>query len=591
MKNSKTLKFIYFEIIYILVSIILIYPTLIFLYNLSIKFAGYNIITKQNFIRYLVHPSTIFLVILILFIQTFFMLIEITGLILIFDKRSENVGFFAILSNALLKTFSYFKKKNIPIFLSLMIILPFFSFAILGNHSYGFFKTVYILLPQTILFKILISILLSFFIIWFIRFVFISHSVILEDESPRDSRTHVKDNFSEILNKILGLNITIILFSIILYLVLILVIVFFIKIISIKNTSLILFLSTMYSVNMAIKYLIGIVFIVFNVQLLTSLFNKYCPSDKEIFFYESKMNNLSFGLNKKILITLFGLFLIITSSFFFHGIKAGIINISNNTGIQVTAHRGSAHNAPENSISAFKIAVDEHADYIELDVQMTKDNELVIFHNFAHNYKFISDMTYEEVLQIKIGSGKYENEKIPTLSEVFEEIGTSIKMNIEIKVPILEENTPYLDTICTLINDLIIEYDMEYNVIISSFNKYSLDYIRKINRDLKIGLITISALPKYDSKKYDFISIMYLGLELDTIKKIHAKGMEVHVWTVNDRETMIELITLGVDNIITDEPLIVKELIYAKKSDFILRNTLAYFFKIDEDLLELISKK
>lgn len=94
---------------------------------------------------------------------------------------------------------------------------------------------------------------------------------------------------------------------------------------------------------------------------------------------------------------------------------------------RIWAHRGASGYAPENTLEAFKLAIDEKADGIELDVQLTKDKELVVIHDekidrTSNGKGYVKDYTLEELKKFNFnyGNEKYEEVKIPTLKEVYE---------------------------------------------------------------------------------------------------------------------------------------------------------------------------
>ncbi|RLD13110.1 MAG: glycerophosphodiester phosphodiesterase, partial [Caldiserica bacterium] len=100
----------------------------------------------------------------------------------------------------------------------------------------------------------------------------------------------------------------------------------------------------------------------------------------------------------------------------------------------IIAHRGASRYAPENTIPAFKLAEEMKADFIELDIHMTKDGELVVLHPFLIRNMKIKELTLKEIQSIDVGillSFNYKSTYIPTLKEVLKE--TNLKVNIEIK--------------------------------------------------------------------------------------------------------------------------------------------------------------
>ena len=207
---------------------------------------------------------------------------------------------------------------------------------------------------------------------------------------------------------------------------------------------------------------------------------------------------------------------------------------------KIIAHRGVFNNTdiPENSIKAFKEAVELNID-VEFDVQITKDNILVIFHDdnlkrMTGLNKKVEDSTYEEISKLTLLNTK---EKIPTLDEVLNTINNKVFMDIEIK------NNKRYKVLC----DLLVEKLKNYkNYSLKSFNPRIVRYINKKYPDINIGYLIGD---KYDFKilkyilptkfmikysKCDFISISKKLLDKDKFKKL-SKIYPTQIWTIKDK--------------------------------------------------------
>jgi len=246
-------------------------------------------------------------------------------------------------------------------------------------------------------------------------------------------------------------------------------------------------------------------------------------------------------------------------------------NVSLNVGIlartQVTAHRGASKVAPENTIPAFEAAIESGADYIELDVQLTKDGELVVMHD--DDIKRTTDgegplslMTYEETQKYSAGSwfsddGTFNDVKIPKLSEVLELVGHDILLNIEIK------SHGNVAATAEKVAELVEEYDIADSCYVTSFSYQALKKIKEVNPDIKTALIAnIAPSTVYSQMKYiDAISMNYLFVNQSVVNYAHHSGKKVFVWTVDRSGEMKKMMALGVDNIITNRPDKAKEVV------------------------------
>jgi len=228
----------------------------------------------------------------------------------------------------------------------------------------------------------------------------------------------------------------------------------------------------------------------------------------------------------------------------------------------IFAHRGETTRYPENTLEAFSEAVEMGADGIELDVQLSKDGEIVVAHDerlerVCDGTGYINDHTLKELKLMDFSKtlpGKVCH--IPTLSEVFSLVKPSaLTINIELK------NTErlYLELPQKLLA-LANEYGMEERVIYSSFNHYSLMHIKKIDTRAKIGLLyefgLVDPWVYANYVKADAVHPHYYVIAAlpETVERCHDNAVSVNVWTVDDPDAIKLMLKCGVDTIITDKP-------------------------------------
>ncbi|EGD52516.1 glycerophosphoryl diester phosphodiesterase [Thermoanaerobacter ethanolicus JW 200] len=228
----------------------------------------------------------------------------------------------------------------------------------------------------------------------------------------------------------------------------------------------------------------------------------------------------------------------------------------------VIAHRGDSRNAPENTLASFKRALEMGADGIELDVQLTKDGQLVVIHDervdrTTDGIGFVKDFTLKELKRLDAGikfDKKFAGERIPTLYEVFELIGhKNFIINIEIKsgvvlYPGIEEK----------LIKAIEDYDFEDRVVISSFNHYSLRDVKRMAPEFKIGLLYQCGLvePWHMAIRMKAYSLhpFYFNIIPELVEGCKKNNIKLFPWTVDRKEDMEMMIKAGVDAIITDDP-------------------------------------
>lgn len=234
---------------------------------------------------------------------------------------------------------------------------------------------------------------------------------------------------------------------------------------------------------------------------------------------------------------------------------------------KIFAHRGYSGKYPENTMIAFKKALECGVDGIELDVQLTKDGEVVIIHDETIDRTttgkgFVVDYTYEELEKFD-ASFKFKDlgfNKIPTLREYFQLVKDyDIVTNVELKTGINE----YLG-IEEKVWELIKEYNLEEKVIISSFNHFSVMRMKDIAPQLKYGFLSEDWI--IDAGKYTHsygvqcYHPRFNNLVPDVIKELKKYNLEINTWTVNLEEDMRYLYSNNIDVIITNYPELAQEI-------------------------------
>lgn len=228
------------------------------------------------------------------------------------------------------------------------------------------------------------------------------------------------------------------------------------------------------------------------------------------------------------------------------------------------AHRGSLTEAPENTLSAMKKALDHRAKAIELDVQLTKDGHMVVVHDqkltrFNPNYpNWIKEYTLEEIKSIDIGSSfskEYAGESLATFEEILSIIPRDVLLNVEIKnIPIIYEGIEE-----TLIRALE-EHDRLDNIIISSFDHAALEKVQELAPNLPLGLLLYYRILKpWEYAKNSGLNLSsvhphYSYTDQELIDEFHKLGLKVYPYTVSDMATYEKLISLGVDGVFSNNP-------------------------------------
>jgi glycerophosphoryl diester phosphodiesterase len=224
--------------------------------------------------------------------------------------------------------------------------------------------------------------------------------------------------------------------------------------------------------------------------------------------------------------------------------------------VAVTAHRGASLRAPENSMAAFREAYAAGTDYVELDVQRTRDGAIVVIHDgdlmrMGGDPRKVRDLTLAEIQGIDIGSKRgpeYASERVPTLAEVIDFARGKFRINIELKY-----NVPDAQLAAAVIA-LLREQQFLDQVVITSLDHASLRQVEQMQPGLDTGLIVTAAVGNVIKTDTDFVSLNSARATAALVSQATATGKQVHVWTVNKPDVMLRMIERGVDNIITDDP-------------------------------------
>ena len=245
---------------------------------------------------------------------------------------------------------------------------------------------------------------------------------------------------------------------------------------------------------------------------------------------------------------------------------------------KVISHRGANRRAPQNTIPAFEHSIKIGVDGFETDIHLTKDGVPVVCHNYTIDETStgqgeIRNMNLEELRQYDFGSyfhEKYAGTKLPTLEEFLDlcETADIEIMNIEIKPP-LDGNMEIVKK--TL--DAVKAHGLFDRLLISSFDANVLVECKKVDPNCKTGLLYCPKQKEFYTKllfgyvkvakeiKADYFHPHFSSVNKRFVRRLHAIGVKVNVWTVNDEKVAKYLLKCGVDGLITDLPDVMNELV------------------------------
>jgi glycerophosphoryl diester phosphodiesterase len=227
------------------------------------------------------------------------------------------------------------------------------------------------------------------------------------------------------------------------------------------------------------------------------------------------------------------------------------------------AHRGASGYCPENTLSAFQQALSMGAQALELDVQQTKDGELVVVHDadlkrVAGVLLKVGQSSYKDICDLDVGSWfhpRFSVERLPRLAQVLEFVSQGVELHLEIK-----QSRPTFSDIETRILGLV-EYlgSHKRRIVISSFHHPTLRRLRQLDRKIRLGYLVgktlwFKALREAVVLNCESIHVALRQASLSRVRQSHARGLKFLVYTVNTRRELAHVQGLGVDGVFTNYP-------------------------------------
>ncbi len=241
----------------------------------------------------------------------------------------------------------------------------------------------------------------------------------------------------------------------------------------------------------------------------------------------------------------------------------------------VVAHRGSSGSAPENTLAAFRLAIDESADMVELDVRMTMDFFLVVLHDgdikrTTNGEGAVWDFTLQELRAFDAGvwyGPKFKGERIPTLRQVMELLPGQVGLNIEVKTD--DDPRPRkqlaLEEACIL---AVMEKKFESRTIVSSFDH---DYLKRFHHlypSIKTGALYLadrdaSIKPSQLARRLGASAFICSKNHLTgaMVKDAHDRDMAVACYSINTEQELERMLELDVDTVVSDHPGVIVKLL------------------------------
>ncbi len=223
---------------------------------------------------------------------------------------------------------------------------------------------------------------------------------------------------------------------------------------------------------------------------------------------------------------------------------------------EVIGHRGAAALRPENTMAAVLQAIEDGADWVEIDVQETADDVVIV----AHDSDFMKlagvptkvwDVTMDEIAEIDIGSWfdpKYADERAPTLRDVLAAAKGKAKVIIELKY--YGHDVDLENRVAALVE----EFDMQDDIATMSLKYPAVQKMKKLRPNWRAGVLAATAIGDLSGLEGEFVAVNAAMATPGLVRSVQAAGKDIYVWTVNDPLQMSAMASMGVDGLITDRP-------------------------------------
>lgn len=579
-----------FEFAYKLVAFAVLFPIVLLAINSLMKIAGISYLTNEYIQRVITHPIVIIAIFIAICAFVFYCTYEMTYLSVCFETKrtSCNASIVDIFYNSYKVFRRVFKPKHIVLSIFYFISILASNVTVLFNILYSETNTnlikMYVLRNH---WYIKAAVILVFVIMYAVVIpgIYSMNICMMEGlrfrEAYKKSARMVKKHPVGTISALVVYNLFILAIIGITYVLISVFLVAGVKLLNMAYLGNAIFLSALRTERFIIKCILVCVAIPLSFSAITHMYYRYTDIDDITFEFidiqegPARRRRIAYAVIMVAALVADACYLLIS----FNNNPFENVAIFHET--KVMAHRGASTEAPENTMAAFQKAIDDMADYIELDVQLTNNGEVIVMHD-SNAYRTtgvdanIVNMTYKEVKTLDAGSwfsDEYVGENVPSLKEVLELTQGKIKLNIELKPA--DNGTALAKNTVRIIE----KYNMVNDCVITSFSESALKAVKTYNQEIKVGYILSAAYGDfYDMKNVDFFSVNAAFLSKRTIDAIHNSGKRVYAWTVNNKESIKNLTNKGVDGIITDNPVLARETIYSRDTSEIIINMIRYVF-------------
>lgn len=585
-----------FEILYKVLSLTILTPLFLWAFNGIMKITGYQYLTIENIFSFFLNPLTLLALLLLIVCMAVYAMVDIGAVIFLLDQsyQGKKADLVQTVRYALHNAARVFHRKNILVVFVVLFLIPFLNIGVASGYVGSIAVPEFIMdfIKGNVHLLLLFSGVLIGLSVLLLRWMYAFHYFTLEGCGFKEARKRsvalsgknkMKD-FVALVGVQLGLSVLFFVFAML-------------------GVGLAVFLGGVFS---RLK-LVGIisasvvwVYLAVSLLVLSAFGTPISYACISILFYahkEDRQENIIHGeadkyqekeKRRKIRYAAEGVILlgaVVCCCFYLYGIYNHKVSVQIEyvRTMEVTAHRGASARYPENTMAAFEGAKELGADWIELDVQQSRDGQIFVMHdtNFMRTAGIDSntwEMDYDEIRTLDVGSffdSRFAGERVPLLSEVIAFAKESgIKLNIEMKP------TGHEHEFEQKVAEIIATEKFADQCVVTS---QVYDVLEKMKScDSRIQTVYVMSIAYGDINVLtaaDHFSIEASNVTEKLVSDVHNAGKEIYAWTVNTEENINRMIDLNVDNIITDDITRAKECIYLSKTSDVVSEYVKWLSK------------
>lgn len=577
-------KLIKFDIFYKIVSAAVFYPLLLVILKVTLKLSGIQYLTNEYIFKFVTKPATILGFFLVFLMLLLMINLEQQFIFAGFERlKTEKMRIAYVIDNGFSGMKNAIKPQNIVSLLLTGIIVLTLNLSVVYNITVNLVN-VRTYVTEGLRKSVNVRYAIAGVFVWmlFITVIGIFTSCIMYDKKTCFIRAFAESfrlsmkNLGKIVFYVMVYNIAVMAVVIMLYTVISAVVIAGVNVLDLNKAGAAIYLTVIRYFSIFMNVVLSLVSIPATGFFISWLYQKYAGKmqGKRIDREKSYHSVVKYVIVAACILDVFYVYSAIHDNHF--------KQIDFLRSIEITAHRGSCISLPENTMAAFEQAAEDLTDYIEIDVRQTADGKFVIMHDenlkrtTGINAK-VGELTQEQICSLNAGrdtEGVFPGVTVPSLEEVLEFAKRKlIRLNIELKTASTDKN--YARELYKLLQ----EYGMAGTCVITSSDYKILKEMKELDENIETGYILSMAVGNfYDMEDVDFFSVNYRFVTTTMIYVMHSMGKDIHIWTLNDESDILRYVNMGADNIITDDPILAREVIYSKDAPDIFVYVLNYVF-------------